>query len=115
MRVLPADIYDTLEFSALAFGGIGAGPIFTYGPRAEPCPVCAHGHLQLADGSDAQTAMNRWLDDEGVSATLIKADIWGRDSDLAVEGINLRRDRRNIQARVTFEEWCAALDVVRGT
>lgn len=28
VRVLPDDVYDTLHFSSLAFGGIGAGAYF---------------------------------------------------------------------------------------
>lgn len=105
-RVLPADVYDALELSALAFGGIGAGE-YGVGLRSGPSypvltgealPVCATGHAI-------------WCDIEGAYTILGNFTI--RDSDNAVRRINRRRHRAP-NTRVPFKAWCRALNVVRG-
>lgn len=114
MRVLPADVYDTLEFSALVFGGIGAGPIYT-NSEGGPCPVCAHGHLQLARGIDGRTALDDFMADRGPSRILVDAGIDGGESDVAVVRINTRKGHGTYcDGRVSFKDWCAELGVVRG-
>lgn len=46
-RVLPADVYDTLELSVLAFKGISA-PSAYRGYPAGDCPNCLYGHAEFA-------------------------------------------------------------------
>lgn len=43
-RVLPADVYDTLELVAYGYGGIGA--VWLYGDNGEP--YCAYGAAEFA-------------------------------------------------------------------
>lgn len=104
--VLAPDIYDTLELSALAFGGIGAGRFLKGEPAPEyeaqgAAPVCAIGHA-IAAGVCARP----W---EFRSRTGFGA----LENDTAVYRINTRKGKTG-EARVTFEEWCAELNVVRG-
>lgn len=106
-RVLPSDVYDTLELSALAFGGIGGGVWYEYEAERDPrtglskivAPVCAIGHWEFARGK-----YNR---------AMALHDITTDESDNAVVSINKRRRRDGYQ-RVTFERWCAELGVERG-
>jgi hypothetical protein len=100
VRVLPADVYDTLEFSALVYGGIGRlywherGDVYA-------APVCIRGHAITADPTDE------------VRRVLDRAEIFCSDSDHAVGVINDRKGRDR-SARVAFQEWCAELGIVRG-
>lgn len=103
VRVLPPDVYDTLEFSALAFGGIGGERTTvtsTLGIDGSD-PVCAYGHIRNADC------------DSGSSVALWRADIDMSASDCAVMRINRRKGRFRLD-RVSFQEWCEELGVVRG-
>lgn len=93
-RVLPADVYDTLEFSALAFGGIGAG----LWSDNDGQPVCIQGHA-LVDGS--------------VFSCVSRARLSIVTNDTAVAQINKRRGREP-EARVTWKEYTRELNIVRG-
>lgn len=96
-RVLPPDVYDALEFSALAFGGIGAG---SWG---EPdYPVCSIGHLVAAEVPGVNL-MSR------PPVVPVSED----ENDDAVRRIN-RRKKKSGTSRVTFSEWCRELGIVRG-
>lgn len=106
-RVLPADAYDALELSALAFGGIGAGKFTSDGvgdgDGPTDIPVCAIGHAQACDARPAgPTRIALWC-----------ANVLASDSDRAVRAINKRLGKPS-EARVAFEEWCRKLNVVRG-
>lgn len=120
VRVLPADVYDTLELTALAFGGIGLWRDFDYLPDGAVlgylpdgavlplgCPVCVHGLAQFAEGSAVT-----------VSAALMDAGIRRSDNDNAVVKIVRRRDvglsELSGDERVTFKQWAKELGVVRG-
>lgn len=100
-RILPADAYDTLEFSALAYGGIGAGHYFD--PKHEDMPLCAIGHFHAAERS--------WGMAECAFRNL---GLSGNDSDLAVEAINRRRKVRPLRRRVPFRLWARELGIERG-
>ena len=120
VRVLAPEVFDTLELTALAFGGIGRGEWFARKTDTEPgddqnCPVCAHGIALFAEDvkvpqgstySDRQTqsAISRALSDAGIG-------IFTNDD--AVSRINDRLGRDG-NARVTFEQWATQLNVVRG-
>lgn len=108
VRVFPADVFDTLEFSALAFGGIGAGRYFERErdsinrASALDRPVCAIGHAHAVDPT------------REVEDTVRRVNIHGDVSDAAVKAINARRGVTPRKSRVSFTDWCAELGVVRG-
>src|SRR5437764_523284 len=97
VRTLPADVYDALELSAYAFGGIGMGRYSEYELGFARAPVCAIGHAA-------------WLDNDSlrgdVAVALQAAHIAETVNDKAV-----RRILRGVGGRVSFADWCAALNV----
>lgn len=99
-RVLPADVYDALELSATAFGGIGADHWFI-----DEKPCCARGHAMfvMPEGGQLTTCI------QVLTGVGISADV----NDDAVWTINERRGRSR-NSRVPFAEWCKELNVVRG-
>lgn len=102
-RVLPADVYDTLELAAEAFGGVGANFMFHGGDFHRPC--CAHGLAAFAQGGIIGP-MTYTLFDFGIS---------GEANDIAVYAINARKDPGGYNdTPVSFAAWCAELGVVRG-
>lgn len=111
-RVLPADVYDTLELSALAYGGIGAGLLIRLD---EPC--CAIG--QMIEAGVPINLPEQYGDFPVYGFT-------ARESDDAVEAINSLHGntidwrvgtwrRVGTWDRVPFAAWCHRLNVVRGT
>lgn len=110
-RVLPADVYDTIELVAYAYGGIGRGffaltaegeHVYGDDPRAA-YPVCARGMEQFAGIPHGKRGTRTgW---NGAVA---------HDNDYAVKRINWRR-RRSPGTRVPFSLWCKELNVVRGS
>lgn len=107
-KILPADIYDALEFGALTTCGIGAIRDFRFSPMGTQdynCPVCVYGLARFVVGNGS------------LLRALRKAGISRNVNDGAVTRINMRRypglyiDRYH---RVTFKEWCKELNVVRG-
>lgn len=108
MRVLPADVYDMLELSALAFGGIGGPDVWEGdGDDAFNCPVCIYGHAAFAVAASS-------IMDGPIYRALERVDInGGIESDGAVYRVNERK-RRPRTSRIPFPEWCAELGVVRG-
>lgn len=104
---LPETLYETLHFASLAFGGIGAGQDFYYDyDGGYGCPLCIHGLARLLD----DTARRVWRSGV-VSDALELYGIWRSDNDAAVKRINDRKFAA-CDARVTWEEWCAELNVV---
>ncbi len=91
-RMLPADVYDTLEMSAMAYEGIGRSVYWTgLGNAKRPC--CVYGHAG-------------WAEPRG--STIIFA--------LSQAGITLMGSDRamGIGRRISFATWCRRLNVVRG-
>lgn len=108
VRVLPADVYDTLELSALAYGGIGAQRFYDQDyPVGEP--YCAFGHAYFASGSTDSPYMT----DNKITAALVKAGIYVADNDKAVRRYNTQLGRHP-NARIPFDDWCRILNVRRG-
>lgn len=95
-RVLPADVYDALELSALIFGGVGGNNMFA----KDGCPLCIHGHAAFLWNGD-------------VGDALYATGITTFENDGAVQNVN-RSEGRPPYDRISFEEWCAALNVIRG-
>lgn len=109
-RVLPADVYDALEFGALTVDGIGGKEFFevgkggyTYDPNK---PVCAIGLANFLDG-DGVGEVTRALNTAGIYPSL---------SDHAVYNVNMRRGvvRDAETARVPFPDWASELGITRG-
>lgn len=107
-RVLPADIYDTLELSVLAFGGIGRSNWWDRGLVSpdddEAIPCCLHGHAQASGIVPEGTYV-------AASLQAIEVDIY--DNDLAVTRIN---DRKKVDRdeRVSWSDFTRELNIVRG-
>lgn len=111
-RVLPADVYDALEFGALAVDGIGAKRFFDpqkLYPFLEDhnAPVCALGLAAFVDGCDPFTS-------GPVAMALHGARIYPSTSDHAVHNVNLRRGSADTTARVPFPDWASELGITRG-
>lgn len=117
-RVLPADVYDALELSALVHGGIGATVRFLPDNGA---PCCIVGHAQFLDGLNADSGMDgcdRYVAGE-VGAALETA--FGE----SLYQVALTNDERlyrvaltneavlGIREVIPWEEWCKRLNVVR--
>jgi hypothetical protein len=98
MRILPADVYDTLDLTAFVYGGIGAK---AYSRAFQPS--CALMQCMEAEGG---MFGEMWK-------SLNNVGVFGDHNDAAVRAIN-RRKGRSRNARVTFTEWCEELGIVRG-
>jgi hypothetical protein len=109
-RVLPADVYDTLEFSALVFHGIGQPNVFTdarnFGTGGCGEPVCILGHAAFA--TDTNSGFHN-----RIGYALHAAGVAGRISDETVRRINARK-KVSQYARVSWEEFTRELNIVRG-
>ena len=107
-KTLPPDLYDFLELSALAFGGIGAGQ---YLKTDTDTPYCALGHVGKGERGFGRTLLAP-LPFE-LRRTLRQAKVTEAENDAAVRALNLRHGR-SPNARVTFKQWAKALNIVRG-
>jgi hypothetical protein len=109
--IIPADVYDTLELSAHAHGGIGLDQMYLK-DRKTPC--CLLGHIEEAAGkSDAgfdYSAQNEMMD--AIRDAQGSSSISG-ENDTAVAQINQRLGRART-ARVSFAQYVAARGWVRG-
>ncbi len=112
-RVLPADVYDALELSALVHGGIGGGTFGMLGDRpsnsmweSSDCgtPRCIHGHAIWITGDHFTS----------IRAVISDAEIGMKVNDDAVARINARLGTPDYYTRVPFADWCAELGVERG-
>lgn len=95
MRVLPKDVFDTLELTCLVFHGIGPASYY-FGDA----PLCYVGHLAAAQAIPSVSVREPF----GITET---------DNDEAVYAIN-RRKKVNRNLRVSWEEYCRELNIVRG-
>lgn len=95
-RVLPAEVFDFLDRSAEAYGGIGA-----YSTHWDNIPFCVYGHISHRElGWDVSLKYAKALQ---------KANIWPTDNDMAVDNSIEKRDDR-----ISFKQWCDELNVHRG-
>jgi hypothetical protein len=93
---MPADVYDTLEFSALAFGGIGKAVWYEWDEmRNKVAPVCPLGHLCFAGAVEDEMPKRAF----GLS---LRRNDWALDDVWPGQ-------------RIHFDEWCRRLNVVRGS
>lgn len=118
-RVLPADVFDVLEFSALVFGGVGANffaepTTVCYPPPGLTAPICLLGHA----GFVTELAVERYTDGPvaGALADAFGGDVWSatKANNDAVQAINARRGKSDISGRVSWKALCAELNIVRG-
>ena len=128
VRVMHPDVYDTLEFGALAFGGIGAAQDFehTFDFRSNiNCPVCVWGYTATAE--ENADSFGDFMDRHGsdgelrnpIARELQRLVIWRSTNDTAVSNINAKRSKAGAPyydpwARVTFKKWAKEIGVVRG-
>jgi hypothetical protein len=98
-RVLHADVYDTMEFSALVYGGIGG----CYWKSLDGEPWCSHGHAVHATACDTTEVRDE----------LLRVGVGTSANDNAVTAINGRRGTGQ-NDRVSFQEWCEELGILRG-
>ena len=117
--VLPADVYDTLELSAHVYGGIGAGRFYEYkesmfGNSDPIAPMCLVGHIEDVANDDFDNAGNDAVKE---IAQIIERELGSTVltvfNDRAVETINKRKNAPD-DARVSWEEYCTELNIVRG-
>ncbi len=100
VRRMASDLYHALHFSSLAYGGIGGG-VFS---DMKGNPVCVVGHWGRLFGPGPLIHTRKTVllpSGTGISA-----------NDIAVRAVNERKGNKNRDARITFEEWCAELNVV---
>lgn len=94
-RVLPPDVFDALELSALVFGGIGRGQCYNY--DGDNAPWCVHGHGKSCGMNDEGGVWVPMLDRLGITP---------HRNDAALSDVP-------DDERVTFRQWCKRLNVVR--
>jgi hypothetical protein len=105
-RVLPADVFDTLEFSVLAAKGIGAPSVY----KGNPCgsrPNCLYGHAEFASNAGPKSLFDNPIADALVR--IIRPD----ESDQAVFEIN-RRKKVSGLAPVSWAEYTKETGLTRG-
>lgn len=94
--VLPPDVYDALELSALAWDGIGSGTLIEYtGPECSTRPACVHGHASWCEGEDYFMAISTALWAAGLTADF---------NDMLVKN----------GERISWDEYCRRGNIVRG-
>lgn len=104
-RVLPADVFDTLELTALAFDGVGRVADFDYYTGADPAPCCIHGMAYEAEPEGGAVEIRRALYAAGIDRST---------NDQAVADINFRKGQ-NVNQRVDFlTEYVPHLNITRG-
>jgi len=111
-RVLPAIVFDFMELSAEAFGGIGGGSYGNYGYLdGAAAPTCAIGIARVAKTPENAEVFAYFPEPESaLRAALIDESA----NDNAVARVNKRRGVPRSGARIPFALWAAALNVVRG-
>lgn len=107
-KTLPADVYDYLELSALAEGGIGAGTFSRTKDDGTRTCNCIHGHsfveyAGLAPGESGE-----------VISALYGADITYAANDEAVERINKGLAAAFDWDLVPWDLYVKELNIVRG-
>lgn len=120
VRVVPADQYDTLEFAALAFGGIGGGDWFGHAGEDEDLlngPICVNG-LAVSAGIVPARKKSAFGDHfirnephEAIKGLTVGANDDAID-DLQAAGIGA--EDAEGEWRVPFPAYCKALNIVRG-
>lgn len=107
VKVIPADVYDALEFSALAFGGIGGGCLNDSGGA----PCCLMGHMDACSPMESAEGYDGWQEMEAA----VVDPVWslGTKNDHTVSAINARKMYPQY-TKVTFEEYVAERGWVRG-
>src|SRR5687768_6120190 len=113
--VLPPDVYDALKESAEKFGGIGAGRYWD--DRA--APLCIRGHGMTVDGrhelqEDGRVTEAIWFATAGSRVALMGGIACPATWNDAIVGNVNHRKRRIYNARISWAEFCAEGNVVRG-
>ena len=122
--VLPADVYDALELSALVHGGIGAEYFIAEAVGDNPPPpLCVMGHAEFLDNAYMASAARVPVTRAVLAAFgLNEAQGYGLGP---IFSANDRAVRKLVHGnadvpvldsgkRVTWEQWCKETGVVRG-
>lgn len=118
-KVLPADIYDTLEFATLVFGGIGAGRLTEEQSRmpadVTQTPYCLFGYAGFLSGEKPYDFWQNDIADQlaSVLAPDNRYKMIG-DNNEAVRKINTRKKRADLNGRVTWREYTKETGIQRG-
>lgn len=96
-RVLSADVYDLMELSALAFGGIGAGRM----RAADGRPHCVIGHAEFQEDFEVEPG---WY----LRSRLREADIDIDSNDKTLRKAGVVGDRR-----VSWPKYCELMNIER--
>lgn len=123
LRILPAAVYDTLEFMALVFGGIGELQDFEdmdaddmgSGDDNFNCPLCVHGMAVAAVTPGAVIA--RHDPKNPITKALANVGIGRVTNDDAVHAIIVHYGWENADTpfpRVSWADYCTHLNIVRG-
>lgn len=106
-RVLPADVFDALELSVLAYKGVGQPAVQVYDENCKGIgPCCIYGHAIWAEDTNVIYAGE-------IATALSRAGISGLESDEAIASINRRRGR-DPERRVSWPAYTRELNIVRG-
>ena len=123
MKTLDKDVYDALELSALAHGGIGADRTFDYSEfYADPTPCCLMGHVDMIAGRSLDE-VGRVIDSNYFARHEIIAALCTATGENYLVGFNDRHVRRvnakrglsdDLSARVPFDVYMKEAGIERG-
>lgn len=110
--VLPAVIYDTMEFACEVYGGIGGRYSIVNDIVGEAVPMCQHGYWLFLNDALGPDPRLSGLDPDyfvGLEPFGIYADI----NDEIVAAVNAKKGKRTWQ-RISWQEYCEEGNIVRG-
>lgn len=110
-RILPPDVYDALELSALAFDGIGS--VFTWDVDGHT-PRCLIGHIETLAGT-------QWRSEHSVQVGELRVALLAAFDAKTMLGVAFKgndsaftRDEQYAGTRLPWAEYCRRLNIVRG-
>lgn len=110
---VPALLYDTLEQSAIAYEGIGAGDYWRI-EGTVAIPHCVWGHAYFTGLLGGYTTPVPQELRERAERLIAHPVMSIKHNDGAVRAINDRKGALDRQQKVTWEEYCAERRIIRG-
>lgn len=109
--VLPPDVFSTYHFATLVYKGIGGGAYSVGIPPAQQ-PYCQAGfrdflcgYFYLGGNLPPRYIQQLALEQYGITVAL---------NDDIVAAVNKRKGRTNLDARISWEEYCAEGNIICG-